>query len=644
MFAVRRIAPLLPAAFLPTLPALAQDRIGAAVPLPEVVVSATRNPTPAAEIASSVTVINAAEIERRQLRTLPDVLRDVPGLAVVQSGGPGGVASVFTRGTNANHTKVLIDGIDAGDPSSGNGAFDFAHLLAGDIERVEVLRGPQSGLYGSDAIGGVINIITRKGAGPARVTGLLEGGSFGTFNQGLGVSGAAQRFTYSVNVAHLRSDDTPVTPPSLLPPGRKDNPNSYDNTTLSTKLGADLTGNFDVGLVARVTQSELAYTSDDYSTVPATPNADRSYGDNRQLFTRATAHLALFEGRFDQVVGLGYTDYRRKDVGPDGGFPPATPSFFRGDRVKLDWLGTIALVEGQTLSLGAETQSDTIDNSTHATNNNHAGFVQLQSKFGGRVFSTISLRHDDNESFGGKTTYRVAPALAIAETGTRLLASVGTGFKSPSLDQLFTNYPLFNFFGNPKLQPEESFGYDAGFEQRAGERVRFGATYFHNDIDNLIVTNDAGTSYANVAKATTFGAESFVAWQALDQLSLRADYTYTIARDDVLDRPLLRRPKHKASLTAGYQASDALHLSASALYVGPRVDSNRDFSVPREKGDGYLLVNLAGAYDLGNGVTLFARVENLLDRDYEDPNGFRRPGFGAFAGVRVALDAPRGAP
>jgi vitamin B12 transporter len=575
------------------------------------------------------------------LHTLPDVLRDVPGLNVVQTGAPGGITSVFTRGTNANHTKVLIDGIDVGDPSAGNGAFDFAHLLTGDIARVEVLRGPQSGLYGSEAIGGVINIITKTGAGPARVTGLLEGGSFGTFNQSLGVSGSAQRFNYSVNAGHFRSDDTKVTPPELLPPGRKNNPNSYNNKSLSTRLGADLIENFDVGVVARFVESNLAYTGDDFSTFPSTPNADRTYSDNRQLFTRATAHLTLLDGMFDQVVGLGYTDYRRKDVGPDGAFGPATPGFFRGDRVKLDWLGTMALVEGQTLTLGAETQADTIDNTTHATNNNHAGFVQLQSKFGERLFSTLSLRHDENESFGGKTTYRVAPAVAIPETGTKLLGSVGTGFKAPSLDQLFTNYPLFNFFGNPDLQPEESFGYDAGFEQKIGERVRLGATYFHNDIDNLIVINDSGTSYANVAKATTFGAESFIAWQALEQLSVRADYTYTIARDDVLHRPLLRRPKHKASLHAGYQATDALNLSATLLYVGPRVDGNRDFSVPREKGDGYFLINLASSYDLGNGVTFFARIENLLDREYEDPNGFLRPGFGAFAGVRVALDAVR---
>jgi vitamin B12 transporter len=170
--------------------AKAEDPSPSLVSLPQVVVSATRLPTPAAEVASSVTVITSQNIEGKQQRTLPDVLRDVPGLNIVQTGGPGGTSSVFMRGTNSNHTKVLIDGIDAGDPTSGNGSFDFAHLLTSDIERIEVLRGPQSGLYGSDAVGGVINIITKKGAGAAKLVGSLEGGSFGTFNQVGSASGS----------------------------------------------------------------------------------------------------------------------------------------------------------------------------------------------------------------------------------------------------------------------------------------------------------------------------------------------------------------------------------------------------------------------------------------------------------------------
>src|SRR5215212_6047302 len=211
----------------------------------EIVVSATLVETPVNEIGSSVTVITDKEIERDQKRTLPDVLRTVPGLNIVQTGGPGGKTSVFMRGSNSNHTKVLIDGIDANDPSQ-DGVFDFGQVLTSDIAQVEVLRGPQSSLYGSDAIGGVVNIITKTGEGPPQFRAMLEGGSFETFNQSASLSGSVSRFNYAFNVAHFLADDTPVTPLDLLPPGRKRINDSYENITLSTKLGVDLTDIFSV--------------------------------------------------------------------------------------------------------------------------------------------------------------------------------------------------------------------------------------------------------------------------------------------------------------------------------------------------------------------------------------------------------------
>src|SRR5208283_2544447 len=187
--------------------ALAQESMPQSQPivLPTVVVSPTTIPTPAEQLASSVTVISAEDLQRNQRQTIPDALNAVPGLNVVQTGGPGGQTSIFMRGTNSDHVKVLIDGIDVSDPTTPNGAFDFAHLLTGDIERIEVLRGPQSGLYGSDAIGGVISITTKKGEGPPKVTATLEGGSFGTFNQAAALSGSQGEFNYSFNVLHLRS-------------------------------------------------------------------------------------------------------------------------------------------------------------------------------------------------------------------------------------------------------------------------------------------------------------------------------------------------------------------------------------------------------------------------------------------------------
>jgi vitamin B12 transporter len=604
----------------------------------EIVVSATRIETPINEIGSSVTLIPGEAIERKQERTLPDVLRTVPGLNVVQTGGPGGKTSLFTRGTNSNHTKVIIDGIDANDPSQ-DGVFDFGQVLTADIAQVEVLRGPQSSLYGSDAIGGVVNVVTKPGEGPPQFRGMLEGGSFETFNQSASLSGSASRFNYAFNVAHFLTDGTPVTPLDLLPPGRKRINDSYENTTLSTKLGVDVTDTLSFSAVARYTESTLFFTGEDFSFFPSVPAADQSEQDARQIFTRGEARLSLFDGAFKNRFGVGYTNYDTRIHAPDTGFGVPPVNINHGDRLKFDWQGNIELAKGQVLVLGAEDDEDRlIDSPISVENDNAAGFAELQSEILPRLFTAASVRYDNNERFGDKTTWRVAPAYIVPQTNTKLKASYGTGFKAPSLTQLFVSFPAFNFFANPDLKPEESEGYDVGFEQPLCEdRFRFGATYFHNDITNLIGPNATFTSLINVGRATTEGVEAFASARITERFDVRGDYTYTNARDDTTGLELLRRPRHKASVSASWRPIDRLSVSATLLYVGSQVDGNRSFSVQRLDTPDYYLVNLAAEYDLGRGITVFARIDNLFDRRYENPTGFQRPGFGAYAGLRVAF-------
>jgi vitamin B12 transporter len=298
---------------------------------------------------------------------------------------------------------------------------------------------------------------------------------------------------------------------------------------------------------------------------------------------------------------------------------------------------------GQVLTFGAEHQLDEIDDSAPvvAQMANDAVFLQLQSSFGERFFNTTSVRYDNNDRFGGKATFRVAPAFLIPETGTKLKGSIGTGFKAPTLDDMFDSYPEFGFFANPYLKPETSVGYDIGFEQSLfGDRAAFGATYFHNNIANLISINETGTSLANIGQATTQGVETFVSYRPVKAVTLRADYTYTNAVDDILHQELLRRPRDKASLNATWQVTEAASVSATVLYVGPWVDINRSGSVSGLIAKGYTLVNLAGSYDLGHGLTAFARINNLLDQHYQDPTGFLHPGLGVFAGLRMAFDTP----
>jgi vitamin B12 transporter len=599
-----------------------------------VIVSATRVPTPAVEVASSITVITAADIEARQQRTISDVLKDVPGVNVVQTGGPGGVTSVFIRGTNSNQTKVLIDGIDVSDPSNSTGAFDFGQLLTPDIERVEVLRGPQSGLYGSDAIGGVINIVTRAGSGPMTLAAGLEGGSFDTFNQAARLSGAQDAFHYSVNVMHFRAGATPVTPLDLLPPGETRNDDYDDNLTLSTKLGYDIAPGFDLGLVARYTDIHLHTTGEDYPPplFAGVPAAEQTTAATDEYFTRLTAHALSFDGLLDQTLGLAYSHLRTSTV------VPQTPAALNtGERRKADWQGNLKLAQTETLVLGAEYERDQIEQPITASVHIGSGYAELQSQLGAHWFSALNLRYDDNSRFGGKTTWRFAPAWVIASTDTKLKTSVGTGFKAPTLSELYQDFPPF-FFANPDLQPETSTGWDAGFEQGLVQGlVRFGVTYYHNRIHDLITTDVTGTTYANVGEATTQGIESFIAWQPAKELTLRIDYTYTEATDDVAQQELLRRPKNKGTVLAQWQATRAWQLSLDVLAVGTWVDGNRDFSVPRLDAPGYTTVNFATSFDLNPHLALFGRVNNLLDRHYENPVGFLQPSIGVYAGIRVTL-------
>lgn len=605
-----------------------------------IVVSATRLPTPALEVGSSVTVITAAEIAALQERTIADVLKNVPGLNVVQTGGPGGVTSVFIRGTNSNHTKVLIDGIDVSDPSNATGAFDFGQLLTPDIERVEVLRGPQSGLYGSDAIGGVINIITKSGSGPMQLSAGLEGGTFDTFNQAGSISGSQDGFHYAANVMHFHAAATPVTPLDLLQPPVTPEPQARiddydDNLTLSTKLGYDVTPDFDLGLVARYTDIHLHTTGEDYLSVPpftGYPAPQQTTAATDEYFTRLTAQWRAFDGAFDQIFGLAYAHLRTDTV------EPATPSALNsGDRRQADWQGNVRLAPTQTLVVGAQYERDDIVAPISADQSIRSGYGELQSQIGAHWFSALNVRYDDNSQFGGKVTWRFAPAWVIQDTDTKLKASVGTGYKAPTLSELYQSFPPF-FLANPDLKPESSTGWDAGIEQGLfGNVVRFGVTYYHNYIHDLITSNSDGTSWANVGLATTQGVESFIAYQPLQALTLRLDYTYTEATDDVLHQELLRRPKNKFTFIAAWQATRAWQLNLNVNSVSDWVDVSRDGFTSGIEAPGYTTVDIATTYDLGAHLSLFARITNLFDRHYENPIGFLQPSIGAYAGFKVKL-------
>jgi vitamin B12 transporter len=599
--------------------------------LPETtIMSATGIPTDAAEIGSSVTVITEEQIRREQRRTLPDLLATVPGLNVVQTGGPGGQTSIFMRGMNADHVKVLIDGVDVGDPTAPRRVFDFGPMMTDDIERVEILRGPQSGLYGSDAMGGVISITTKKGSGPAKWTAAAEGGSFGTFNQSTQVSGGTDNTNYAFTFGHNRVASTPVTPLNLLAPGEKRNNDFYDNYTYSGKYGADVNDIFSFKLSGRYADTHLRLTNDDFNAFPNVfPNTEQSPYISRQFNGNAEGQWKLWDGRFNNRVGFSYLDVARRTMDPGAAW-----QLFDGTRTKAYWNSDLAISTSQKLLMGVEREEERANTSTfgRGSNGDTGAYAELQSAITDRFFVASNIRHDESDTFGGHNTWRIAPAFLIPETGTKLKASYGTGFHAPSLSQLFD--PLS---GNPNLKPEQSQGYDYGFEQSLlQKRLQFGVTWFHNDIKDLITFGPAPTfTNENIGSAKTHGYEAFVSAQVTDQFQIRAAYTRTIAIDADTGVELNRRPKDKTSVSAVYKPTDKLTLSATALWVSGWFDFDRFGLFPPALSDPYHVINLAANYAVNEHVTVFGRIDNLLDEHYQNPVGFEKPGFGIYGGVRV---------
>ena len=601
------------------------------------VVSPTGIVTPINQVANSVTVVTAQDIATQQYRSVPDALNTVPGLNVVQSGGTGAQASIFMRGTNSNHTKVLVDGVDVSDPRTGT--FDFAHLLTGDIAQIEVLRGPQSGLYGSDAIGGVISIITQKGEGPARWTALSEAGSFGTFNQSVGVSGSQDNVNYSAGVSHVHASDVPVTPLQLLPPGQQAIGNNYDNVTYSTKTGVDLSDSLTWNSVLRYTESTLLFTGNNTPNADFTvffPDAQQSQQTIHQFTGREEAVWSLLDGRVKNYFGVNYTNYWHADITPGVDLTAVTT----GNRVKYDWHSVAEVAAGQNLIVGLERENSNLNTTDlSAKTGDSAGFVEWQSNFANRFFLTANIREDDNDNFGQHMTYRIAPAVIVPYTDTKLKASYGTGFKAPTLSELFEFFPGFSI-PNPNLKPEQSRGADIGFEQPLfNDRVKFGSPYFKNDITDLIFFEPIPGSFlgqnANIGHAITEGTENFVNFNVIDRVKVRADYTFTRTVDADTGLQLLRRPKEKFSVTALWNPIDPLTLSATLLHVSDWSDIDRNTGAPLTA-PGYTIVNLRSDYAINDQLKVFGRIDNVANVHYQNPTGFLAPGLGVFAGVRFA--------
>jgi len=584
----------------------------------EVVVSATKTLNSIANAGgSSVTVITAEEIKQSGKPTVEEVIKGAPGIDVVSNGGLGTTTSVFLRGADAKNVLVLMDGVPLNDPSAMGGVADIANLTVDNIERIEIVRGPVSVLYGSHATAGIINIITKQGKGkPAFALG-AEGGAFGTWKANGGASGKIDGFRYSVNLARLKSDGFSIVDernPDISHPAATADNDGYRNTSVSTNLGYQLGKNVDLSTVLR------------YTDASADLDGYYKYTDAKELSGRVALRV-----KTDSVTSTFYDNYSSKDRKYYSN-TSVLSSAYKGYINEFGWQGDAAVASNNTVTIGANLQNERINNQVPSVLDKNVDFksvfVQDQWHIKG-VDLVAGLRHDDHELFGGKTTWRIAPSYRFDDT--TLKCSYGTGFRAPTLYELYDSVN-----GNSQLKPETSKGWDAGFEQNLSRAMKFGSTFFQTDYEDIISWVSSGGMtghYQQLAGKTAIkGVESFLEWQPKVSLSLNMNYTYTYTKD-ADGKQLARRPKHKASLSASWKANRKFTLTGNAAWVGTRIDTY----APDKKLDSYFLANISASYKLQPNVELYGRIDNLFDEYYEEAWSYATPGRSAYAGVKITL-------
>lgn len=619
--------------------------------LDTMVVTATRTPTDINQLGSSITVISAAEIERRQFQTLTDALQDVPGLNIVQLGVKGTQTSVFMRGTNSDHVLVLVDGIEMNDPSSPNGSFDFGLFLLDGIESIEIVRGLQSVLYGADAIGGVIQIRTRNGEGKLLARGKFEGGKNSTHHETFALSGSAGDVNYATTVGFLKTDGESIATEKRLAPGSTSDDDGYDNKMFSTKLGWQPSSQFEATVTARYieTKTDIDGGFDFSGNTMDDPDATN---DSDQLYLGAEFKGNFADSRWQPTLLLTRTDIDRKNRNDrQDPFGTLEHTNFNGDKNKFGLQNDLYFFDNHLITVGAEYEDEDMDSDgftdfggfiitqdTHADRQTSSGYIQDQITITDQLFATVGVRYDDPDDYDSEVTYRATTSYQLTKA-TRLTGAYGTGFKAPSLFQLYGHTPNnfgSEFRGNPNLKAETSHGWEVGINQLLwNDRIKGNLTYYRSDIDDLITTiflPGFNSTTINRDEVDIHGVESTLSIAALSNLDINLNYTFTHTEDEN-DDELLRRPKNKASVNIDFRVTDKMTFSSSLLYTGSRYDVNGLGT--RIKRGGYSVMNVAANYQLTPKARIFGRIDNLGDKEYEPAYGFQALGHAAYVGFEL---------
>ena len=585
---------------------------------PAAILSAGRTATYGGRVGSSYEVITAEDIARSQKTTVLEVLRGRAGISVASQGGRGGLSSVFMRGGNSAHTKVLLDGIPINDPSNASRLFDFSNMTVDNIERIEILRGPQGVLYGSDSIGGVINIVTRRGEGKPRLEISGMGGSFGTGRSSISLSGGDKKQYYSISGSYLSSEN--ISHASSARGNSEKDP--YRNGTVSGRFGRHLGEDLHLDYVFRYTEADAEIDDFDFITGLPVDNLGRANLAN-QFFHRIQMQKLQMDGSIEHVVGFSMTDFDRRDTDP--GLAPAQ---FLGQTRVFDYQSNLLLTEKNQFTVGASYQHEQASSDQNPLARQFSSAVYLQDQFtlGDRLHTTAGVRWDDYSTAGRASTYRVTSVLQVDNRGLAIHSSLGTGFRAPALaENLFA-------FGNPALRPESSRGWDVGIEKRLAEgRLIIDTTFFRNDFRDLIVFNPNSSlgpfgALENVGVARSAGVELSARWLWSEQTSLRASYTFDDAIDIESGTQLARRPRDSFLVTIDHQLNERTSAGLTLLHVGNRNDVAQQL-------ESYYKLDLYLSWTLNKDWRLFARIDNMLDQQYEEIFGYGTAGIGGFAGL-----------
>lgn len=625
----------------------------------EVVVSATKTPVPVGHLTSAVEVITEEDLKRRQIRTVVDALRLSQGLTVFSNGGPGTNATVRIRGSNADQVLVLIDGAVMNSATSG--VFNFANLTTDNIERIEILRGAQSMLWGADAMGGVINITTKKGAGAPSVTAFSEYGSFSSIREGGQVTG--QKGPFDVSAALSRWDYTGFSTVNYRRGASERD--GFHNWQASTRVGVALPRDGRLDLNFRLLQGRVNLDSG------SSPGFDvLGSFNNSQQFVYSASYKQPITAWWNQDLTLSRqtevldfepgTAQRNVSTGAVSR-PTSNPSRINTLANRIEWQHNFQVSKPLLLSGGyqfRDQQGENFDMRTGATTINnrmvtsHAGFAQAQLNLWDRVFGTAGVRQDEYNVFGSATTYRTTGGYLHQETGTKIRSSYATGFRAPTINQLFSPS---GGFGNPNLKPERSQSMDVGVDQYLlNNRLTLSGGYFWNRFRDMIVAQKTvdvcgvtgvtvNSCAQNIGTVVTKGWEASVKYAVVrdiplvKSLDVQAQYTNTLTRN-LSQQPGNRAPRMPVdqwSLIVSYQPIDPVRVNLEGRYVGSRFDDVNNLQRMRA----FDVWSLSATYDVTSRIQTYVRAENIFDEKYEEIQFYGTMGRSVFVGLRMNYDA-----